>query len=151
MFLDVRFFFGIATAVVPEHVFRVVELETAVKVEIHEVRMVGLRGRKPHVEDMSSTAPAGHFGAEQPTGQGRGQGMEAEDSFDPLDGCLQNVAERESSGVIDQDFCPEGSRPPDFHPPFQAVPELRAERDRGLDLRLCQGRARFPGHLRPPV
>ena len=47
MFLDVRFFFGIATAVVPEHVFRVVELETAVKVEIHEVRMVGLRGRQP--------------------------------------------------------------------------------------------------------
>lgn len=37
-------------------------------------------------------------------GQGRGQGMEAEDSFDPLDGCLQNVAERESSGVIDQDI-----------------------------------------------
>ena len=47
VFLDVRFFFGIATAVVPEHVFRVVELETAVKVEIHEVRMVGLRGRQP--------------------------------------------------------------------------------------------------------
>ena len=47
MFLDVRFFLGIPTAVVPEHVFRVVELETAVKVEIHEVRMVGLRGRQP--------------------------------------------------------------------------------------------------------
>lgn len=37
-------------------------------------------------------------------GQGRGQGMEAEDFFDPFDGCLQNVAERESSGVIDQDI-----------------------------------------------
>ena len=47
VFLDVRFFFGIASAIVPEHVFRMVELETAVKVEIHEVRMVGLRGRKP--------------------------------------------------------------------------------------------------------
>ena len=47
VFLDVRFFFGITSAIVPEHVFRMVELETAVKVEIHEVRMVGLRGRQP--------------------------------------------------------------------------------------------------------
>ena len=43
MLLQVRFLLGITTAIGPKHIFRVVELKSVVKVEVHEVRMVRLR------------------------------------------------------------------------------------------------------------
>jgi len=45
--LQVGFLRLVTAAIRPEGVFRVVELETAIKVGVHKVRMARIRGRKP--------------------------------------------------------------------------------------------------------